>query len=150
MKAEFEQADRRQWEEVSRVKTTAGFNPPSFPCRGGRKKKTFEASGEDDSGLVEFLLDASRLSEGRTGSYGGDPLSLAAATAILIRAPSALRGRSETSRDHQVFHSDTLFPAPDGKFKYHISAECNIHLAGDESQLHVSHVSGSEQTQLSL
>lgn len=31
LKAEFEQADRRQWEEVSRVNTTAGFNLPSFP-----------------------------------------------------------------------------------------------------------------------
>lgn len=44
LKAEFEQADRRQWEEVSCVNTTAAFNLPSFPCRGDRfglRTKTF-------------------------------------------------------------------------------------------------------------
>lgn len=58
------------------------------------------------------------------------------------------------ARITELFHSDTYPssppPPPNGKFKYHISAECNIHLARDNTLLDVSHVSGSEQARLSL
>lgn len=57
------------------------------------EKNPFEASGEDDSGLVEFLFDDSQLSKGHTGSYVGDP-----------------REHRQSHRPHPYHGADTLRP----------------------------------------
>lgn len=99
---------------------------------------------------VEFLSDDSRLSKGRSGSYVGDPREQQQSLiTALTRCDLAARLRNQPGPP-SISLRHILFPAPNGKFKYHISAECNIHLAGDKCLLHVSHVTGSEQTQLSL
>lgn len=48
----------------------------------------------------------------------------------------------------ELLHCDT-YSSLNGKFKYHVSAEGNIHLARDNT-VDVSHVSGSEKAQLGL
>ncbi len=40
---------------------------------------------------------------------------------------------SEMSKHHWAFSLRHIFPPSNGKFKYHISAECNIHLARDKA-----------------
>lgn len=57
---------------------------------------------------------------------------------------------SEMSKHHWAFSLRHISPSSNGKFKYHISAECNIHLARDNTLPDVSHVSASEWARLSL
>lgn len=126
---------------------------PSLPCRGEgfglRKKETLlKPFGEDDSDPVEFLFDDSRLSKGPTGSYVGDtpppPRNSGLAAAIILITALTRYDLAAKLRNQQgslsISLRHILVPAPNGKFKYHISAECNIHLAGDKSAARVSFI----------
>lgn len=65
-------------------------------------------------------------------------LSAAILIAALTRCDLAAKLRNQRGSPSISLPTHAVPPTPDGKFKYHISAECNIHLEGDKSAARVS------------